>query len=130
MAADAVILHHTLTRFLYEYNLWFGTECKNGGMTHPILRLKEILVELIVVGHMAIVAMCLLTVGAVAPGGILRCHDMAVYTGFGFIRQVGSGTGNIKKINQYTRDETAGYGDRDDPSCRWFYEFKQFTHSK
>jgi hypothetical protein len=88
MASDAVFLNYLLSGLFDEYDLRFPSEGKDGSMPHSVFGLEKVLVNHIVVWHVAIIAVGLLPVCTVAPGGILGCHDMAVHTGRRIIRQV------------------------------------------
>ena len=98
VAADAILLDYLLARLFDLYHLGFIAQGKDRGMAQPVLCLKIIVVEEIVMGHVAFVAIGHLPVGAVKPRGILGCHDVTVHTCFGSIGQVGMGLGNIKRI--------------------------------
>ena len=50
-------------------------------MAHSILSLEVILIQHVVVRNMAVVAGGIVAMCAVAPGGVLRSHNMAVDTG-------------------------------------------------
>ena len=57
-------------------------------MPETVFRFKVIVVKLVVVRNMAIVAIGPFAMAAVTPCSVLRCHDVAVYTGFGFVAEV------------------------------------------
>jgi hypothetical protein len=69
-------------------NLGFEPECEHSGMAQPIHCFEVIFIHCIVLRHMAIVAMGNLAVRTVAPGGILRRHNMTIYAGLRIIGQV------------------------------------------
>jgi hypothetical protein len=108
MAADAVLFHHSLAGLQNHDYLGFRPHRKNGSMAYAVFGFKIVLIELIVMGDMAVIAMGGFTMGAVAPGRVLRGHDMTVHTRFGLIGKVGSGTRYIKEIDQDAGDQANG----------------------
>ena len=106
MTPQAIVLNY-LFPFLFDKNhLGFLSQGKHGGMPETVLGLKIVLVKYVVVRDMAVVAGGSLPVGAVAPGGILRSHNVTVYTGGRVDGQVGIGPGDIKNIDEQSRQES------------------------
>ena len=85
MTPDTVFLDHMLTLLFDHDHLGFLPECEQGGMPEAVLGFEIVFIQDIVVGHMAVIAMRMLPVRAVVPGGILWRHDVAVHAGFGFV---------------------------------------------
>jgi hypothetical protein len=97
MATNAILMNHISSGFMNKNNLRFQTKGKHRSMTHSIFRLEKILVEHVVVWHVALVTIGVLPVRTVVPGGILRRHNVAVDTGFRIIRQIRIGFAHVKK---------------------------------
>ena len=88
VAPQAIFMHHLFAGFLDKYHLGFIPQGKDRGMPEPVLRLEIKLVDRIVMGYMTIIAVCILPVRTVEPGGILGGHNMAVHAGLRFVREV------------------------------------------
>ena len=104
MAADAIILDD-LDRWLpgTDY-LRFRSQGEDGGMIKSVFGLEEILVGDIVMRHMAVIAVGNLTMGAMCPSEVLRCHQVTVHTGLRIIRQIRGRIGKIQKKNSQPED--------------------------
>src|SRR5512133_3970773 len=85
VTTDTVLFHNPLTGLKDHDDLRFGSHGKDRGVPHAVLCFKIIFVQLVIVRDVAIVAMCHVMMRAVAPGGILRRHDMTVNACFRFI---------------------------------------------
>jgi hypothetical protein len=96
MTPETIVLYHLLPLILDKNDLGFSSKGENGGMPEAILGLEIVFIDHIVMGNMAIIAVGPFPVRTVIPGGILRCHDVAVHAGGRIIRQVGVGPGNVK----------------------------------
>ena len=97
MATDAIIVNHFLASLMNEDDLGFKSQGKHGGMAHTVFGLEKVFVEYIVVGHMAIVAVGIVAVRSMRPGGILRGHNMAIDAGLRVIRQIGMCLTDVKQ---------------------------------
>jgi hypothetical protein len=95
MATNTIVLNSILSGLFDGYNLRFQAEGKHIGVAQAIHGFKVIVIDYVVLGNMTIVTGSYLTVSAVAPGGVLRRHYMAVYAGFGAIRQIGRHFGQM-----------------------------------
>ncbi len=96
VAPLTILLNRVLACLLNKNDLRLVAKGKYGRMPRAILGFKIIVVQKIVVGHMAVVAIGPGMMRAVAPGGILRPHYVAVDTGLRPIGQIGWGIGNVK----------------------------------
>jgi hypothetical protein len=106
MAPQAVVLYHLFSFLLDKDYLGFLSQGKHGGMPETVLGLKIVLIKHVVVRDVTVVARGPLPVRAVTPGGILRGHNVAVYTGGRIVGQVGIGPGDIKYINEQASQES------------------------
>ena len=106
MTTYAISMYNFPARLFNKDNLWLLPQREDSRMPHAVLCLKIILIQDIIMRNMAIVTIGNFPVGTMKPGRILRRHDMTVHTGFGFIRYIGSGIGNMKskgrKTNEYS----------------------------
>lgn len=84
----AVFVNYLPTGLMNEDYLRFEPESKHCSMPEAVLRLEVILVKYVIVGHMAVVAVCLLAVRTMVPCGILRSHNMTVHAGLGLVAKV------------------------------------------
>ena len=91
MAPDTIIFHHFNTGFADENNLWLGPHGEYGSMPEPVFGFEKIFVKDVVMGYMTIVTAGFTPVGAVAPRGELRGHDMAIHADRGIIGKIGIG---------------------------------------
>ena len=85
VTTQAVCMHGIFAGIFDKYDLGFPAESEDGGMPQAVLCLEEIFIEHIVVRYMAIVAVGYPAMGTVRPGGVLRCHDVAVGAGRGLV---------------------------------------------
>jgi hypothetical protein len=97
MAAYAVLMNYIPSGLMNKNNLRLQAEGKHGGMAHSVFRFEEVLVEHVVVRYVAIVAIGVPAVRAVVPGGVLRCHNVAIDTSLGIIGQVGISFAHVKQ---------------------------------
>ncbi len=104
MTVNTVGLHHFPAFLFYKDHLGFSPQGKYGGMTQTVLCLEIIFIKNIIMRNMAVIAMGMLSVGTVAPGGILRRHDMAVHTGFGFVRKIGWSIADMEHISGQSKE--------------------------
>jgi hypothetical protein len=113
MTSDTIIFYNIYSCFTDENHLRLGTHRKYRGMSQSVFGFEIVFVENIIMRHMAVVATGFSPVGTVAPGGILRCHDVAVHAGFGIIRQVRPGPGGSEGKDSHTHANTQQdyYGD-------------------
>jgi len=123
MAADAIFLDHLDTGVLDKDHLGFGPHGKDSGMPQPVFRLEEILSHKIIMGDMAFVAICHCPVRTVAPGGVLRRHDMAVHAGCRIIRQIGICPGGPENKQSKTYQDPDQDNYRELPSRWWQHAF-------
>lgn len=96
MAADTVVVHNISTLFVDKNNLRFFAKRENGSMPHSVFCFEIEFVEHVVVWNMTIVAIGYPAVRTVVPGGILRCHNVAVGAGFRIVGQIRIRFRNIK----------------------------------
>jgi hypothetical protein len=116
VAADAIVLHHILACPMDMNHLWLSPKRENGGVPQSVFRLEIVFVKHIVVRHMAVVAVGHFTMRTVTPGGVLRCHDVAVHAGFRFIRQVGVRFTDVKQKEKQTKEGPGGDDHDNTPS--------------
>jgi hypothetical protein len=90
-------------------------QCKHRGMAHSVLRFEEILVEHVVVWHVALVAIGVLPVRAVIPGSILRCHNVAIDAGLRIVGQIRIGFAHIKKEAKQSDENPDEQQNRESP---------------
>ena len=101
MATKTVALHHISARITNDDSLGFTSHGENDRMPHSVLGLEIVLVQNIIVGHVAVIACGHFTVRTVKPGHVLGDHDVTVHTGFGLIRKIREEIGNpYQKDNQ------------------------------
>jgi len=91
MTPDAVGLDLPAPRFQDPDHLPFHPQREKRGMPQSVVGFEIILVDNIVMRHMAVVAMGFLPVRTVIPGGILGRHDVTVHAGFRFVGEVQMG---------------------------------------
>ena len=82
MATNAILVHHIASGFMNENHRRLHPEGKHRSMTHPVFCFEKILVENVVMWHVALVAIGVLPVRAVAPCSILRRDNVAIDAGF------------------------------------------------
>jgi hypothetical protein len=87
-------------------------------MSCPVFSFEKILVENIVLGNMAIVAMCVFSMGTVVPCCVLRKHYVAIYTGLRLVGEVGNRIGNIHGVSAHTEKYSQEYNTGEDPVRR------------
>lgn len=98
VAADTVLLHHTLPRGVHPDDLGLGPEGKNGGMAKTILGFEVVFVQHVIVRHVAIIASGHQVMRTMLPGGKLRRHDVAIDAGGRLVREVGVGLGGVHDV--------------------------------
>jgi hypothetical protein len=81
MATLTILLYHIFAGLLNENNLGLGSQSKDRRMTGAILCLEIVVVKDIVVRDMAVVAIGPCMMRTVAPGSVLRPHNVAIDTG-------------------------------------------------
>src|SRR5690606_22083330 len=99
MATDTVVLDDLDRRWPGTDHLWFRSHGEDRSMIEPVFGFKEVLVGHVAMRHMTIIAVGDLTMGAMCPSEILRCHQVTVHTGLRIIRQIGGRIGKIQKKN-------------------------------
>lgn len=118
MTADAIVLNDFYGRLSGFNDFRFCSERKYGGVIQPILGFKIILVEYIVVRHMTVVATGNFTVRTARPSNVLRRHHMAVHTGLGIVRKIGSSVAQLQYIQTQTKKSRHQDYDRGAPPFR------------
>jgi len=86
-------------------------------MPHSILALKPILSNEIIVRYMAVQACCI-SMTALLPGSILRCHDMAIHTNFRSLGNIRIGPGDIDDCQTKPKKCAQSHGHRNPPFKR------------
>jgi hypothetical protein len=81
VATDTVLLYDFGAGLFNHDYLRLKPEGKHGGVAQTVFGLEEVLVEYVVLRHMAIVTRCPLAMRTVKPGGILRIHHVTVDAG-------------------------------------------------
>lgn len=129
VTADTIAVHYLLTCFQNLYHLWFIAQGEDCSVPEPVFGLEEVLVEYVIVRHMAVIAVGYSFVRAVLPCGILWCHDMAVHAGLRLVAQVRVGLRNIECEKEYANPDSKQQGDRYPPCGGWSYFPKQISHN-
>jgi hypothetical protein len=124
MTPDTVGLYYFFSFVLYKNYLGFPAEGENCGMPQAVLCFEIVFVQKVVVGHMAIVAICNLAMGTMRPCGILGSHDMAVNTGGRLIGQIRCGPRDMQNINSNSGYYSQHYNNRELPRIRRFKVIK------
>jgi hypothetical protein len=76
-------MYYFLAGFMNKDNLGFTAQGIYACMAQTIFCFKIVFVHKIIMRDMTVIAMGYFTVRTMVPGGILRSHDVAVYTGLG-----------------------------------------------
>jgi hypothetical protein len=127
VASFAIVLDHILPCFQDMNDLPFISQGKDGGVSQPIFRFKKILVEDVVMRHVTVVTIGHPAVRAVAPGGELRRHDVAVHAGGRVIRQVGPSPGSTEDEQASAYDHSQEDDYRQLPLWGWDKVFSDFS---
>ncbi len=95
MTPPAIRFHHRYGSRAQLYHLRLLPQGKDLGMFHPVLRFKSVMMNKIILRHMAIIARGFFSVTGMLPSHILRHHHMAVDARFRRITHIGRGPGNM-----------------------------------
>lgn len=83
VTAYAVVINDTLAACHGTHHLWFTPSGKDGRMAQTVSPFRIVIVEDIIVWHVAVGTLSALAMRTVLPGRVVRLHDVALNAGLG-----------------------------------------------